>query len=251
MKFKHIILYPAMLAAVGLTSPVHADISARYEQERESAAFKMEMTVEIDGDGNTRLQTGQQPMYMLVIDGVTYVITRTPTGAMVVRMDDFVLVAAEFMAAMDIDNEFARSAPTPEASPDKLVPMGERVVNGRTGTAYGIAQESDEAGHELFVLSSDPELAPLQKLFMWSMETSRQSLVKMVPGLGSANLFAPFSNILSKGAPLKLMGMKLTDVSFAEIEDERFVLPATPLTIDQLREQYRAFPAPPTLPARD
>lgn len=242
----------AALLPCGLTAaPAAADISARYEFEQGGGSFNMAMTLEIDGNGNERVQMANQPGYMLILNDVIYMVNRGPTGVYVTRMDDFVTVFGEMSKRMGFDKAVAAMPESATEKPPVIAPMGQKVVNGRTGTAYGISVDGKGPVYALIVISDDPKLAPLGAAFVKSFAQSAGMANKMLPGLGSmGGYFGPDAALLKKGAPLSLVMMNLSDISFAEIDDGRFTLPSQPLSIEQIRQQFESFPAPPTLPVR-
>ena len=241
------------LLACGLTAaPAAADISARYELQDSQPSFDMTMTLEIDAGGNERIQMTQQAGYMLVLNEVTYLVARGPTGVYVARLDDLVTVMGEAAKRMGFADALANMPKSDQEKPPVLASMGSKLINGRAGTAYGISDKRARPVFALFVISSDPKLAPLGAAFVKSFAQSSSYANKMFPGLGTlTQMFGPNIEVLGKGAPLSMLSMNLTDVSFAEIDDSRFTLPAKPLTIDEIRQQYENFPTPPTLPSRD
>jgi hypothetical protein len=211
----------------------------------------MEMTLEIDSEGNLRTQVGEQANYLLELGGVSYLASRGPNGVYVVKMEDLAIILGEFSRRMGIDRGFESAIHATGEEWPNLVPLGQRVINGRSGTAYGVQPEGDNRPFDMLVISDDPTLTPLGAVFARSFETSKGMMSKMIPALGGmGGVFSSQMEALRKGAPLTILGLNLTDVSFDEIDDGRFALPSEPLTLDQIREQYRGFLAPPTLPAR-
>lgn len=237
--------------AVGLTAtPAIADISARYEFEHNEMSINMAMTIEIDSAGNERIQMANQAGYMLILNDVPYMIIRGPAGVYVMRMDDMVTVIGEAAKRNGLAKAFASIPPDTTEKPPTMASMGPKVVNGRTGTAYGISEKGARPVLAILVVSNDPKLAPLGAAFVKSFAQSSSLANKMIPGLGNmAEFFGPGGAILKTGTPLSILFMNLTDVSFTAIDKGRFALPSAPLSIEQIRQQYESFPEPPTLPA--
>lgn len=251
MKIRRLFVLAFWLACGQTAAAAAADISARYEFEGGPASLNMAMTLEIDANGNERVQMSNQASYMLVLGDVTYLVSRGPTGIYVARMDDVVTVLGEKSKSMGLDKAFAAAPENPAEKPPVMASMGPKVVNGRTGTAYGISENGKRPVYALIVISDDPKLAPLGVAFAKSFSQSSTLANKMIPGLGSiATYFGEDAALLKKGAPLSLVSMNLSEVSFAHVDDNRFVLPSQPLSIGQIRQQFESFPEPPTLPAR-
>ena len=241
----------SVMLVTGMTAtPAAADLSARYEAQEKNAPFNMAMTLEIDSNGNERVQVAEQPTYLLVLNNVTYMVSRGPAGVYVMRLDDMVTVIGEVSKRMGIDKAFASMPKKVAEKPPAIASMGPKVVNGRTGTGYGISENGARPVYAFVVISEDPKLAPLGAAFAKSFAQSSVYANKMFPGFGSmGGMFGSDAELFKKGAPLSIVSMNLTDVSFAEIDDSRFALPGQPLSIDQIRQQYQSFSAPPTLPA--
>ncbi|WP_158611041.1 hypothetical protein [Aurantiacibacter spongiae] len=220
-----------------------ADVAGRYEMVGENIPIRMSMTVEADETGNVRLQMGSQPGYYLVMDDDIYAVGGGMGRDVVARVADISALAdekyAEFFAEVPVhgDDEMALD----------LVPMGDETVNGRTGTAYGMAVgEGGEAHHASMVISRDPALAPLGR----AMQTANGSMFRNAGTLGTmfSMLNADIAETLAEGALLRMLTMELTDVSFDPIPPARFALPSEPLSLDELRAMTAPEPAPPTLP---
>lgn len=252
MKSRALSSFLAMAALTLAAAPAVADVSARYETEQRGSSLRMEMMLEIDSGGNMRVQMGAMPMYMLMLGSDMYMVARGPTGVYVVRIEDFATVAREFIDRMESVRDMPDGTADPEAEQQRLVALGQREVNGRTGTAYGAPAHGDTPEYVQFVISDDPSLAPIGAAFVRSLVNSTETASRMIPGFGNIrNGLAPEMELLNRGAPLTMASMSLTDVSLEEIDDSRFALPAEPLTIDQIRAQYETFEAAPTLPRRE
>jgi hypothetical protein len=233
----------AGLALASSATSALADVSARYETIEESAVFNMEMTIEASEDGHVRMQMGNLPAYYLLRGGELYSVQNGYEGPIVVRIEDQLQIQSEFSGRM-----FNGPLPEDVQLPDwQFAAMGEEVVNGRSGTAYGIVpDEGGEPVYALMVIGHQPELAPLGE----AMRLANEGMIRSVPPFFS--VFAAANDemvaLIGRGAPLRITGLALTDVSTEDIPPHRFELPAAPLTIEQLRSQLVPFPPPPTLP---
>ena len=240
-----------IVLAISLAAPAAAqsDISARYEMGDDAPEFgavDMQMTFEVSTEGFVRVQMRGMPAYYLYRDETMYVVQRGVDGPTVHVVSELMNVQMEHAREMfgeDFGSGFDGSK-KPEIS---YVAMGEETVNGRSGTAY--AMQDDEGQPPLrmqFVISDDPELAPLGL----AMREANSGLTRGVGGpfgrLGPT--LDEMNSILAEGAPLKMSMMELTDVSLDDIPDERFELPAEPQTEAQIRAQMMPFDPAPNLP---
>lgn len=229
------------LVALGLAvsaNPALADTTAVYVVGH--GDFAMTMTVEIADNGDVRSQMSgpiieQMPkgvaIYSITRGGEDFMINETPEGVSVFRMSDAMTVMAEGSAK-------AREqigAPNDEADADApdmaLVARGEQTVNGRTGTAYYL--RSEKKGEPVLVISRDPALAQLGR-------TMARQFGQSITGMQSMGVSAKPSDSMLKamneGAPLLFAGMaKLQTVRHDPVPAARFVLPAEPKTLDEVR----------------
>jgi hypothetical protein len=254
----------ALLAYSGM--PAHADTTAVYS----ARGGMMTMTVEIAANGDVRGEMGgtmlaemraklaeqhvppeqiQSPT-TIMRDGEAYFIQPGPDGVVVVRMRDMATILAE---SIQKRGERPGGAPTPRDM--AFAPRGQVTVNGRRGTAYfidGAAPRDDEPD---VVISTDPDLAELARAMADQFAFSTR-MGATAFGWGSAG--ESMMAVLRTGAPLRFGPMELVSVRHDPIPPERFVLPAAPSTLDQVRtlmqplpkaDDPAAGPLPPALPA--
>lgn len=250
---KRICLGAIAAAAAMLSAPVAAqtDISARYEMSEDAPSpprgLDMEITFEVSTEGHVRMQAQQMPMYFLYRDDTFYIVRRAEDGPVVVVASEYLNVQLEFAREM-FGEDFGPDLEDLDMPSIDYVAIGEETVNGRTGTAYTMQDDDGEPLERvMLVLSNDPQLAPLGRAIQGASAGMSRGLGGPFAGLGST--LNEMNAIFSEGAPLRMMVLELTDVSFDDIPDERFELPAEPLTIEQMRAGFLPFDPPPTLPA--
>lgn len=241
-----------LLALIGscLAVPALADTTAVYSHQ----GGMMTMTVEIASSGEIRVTMGgkmleemkkQLPAGMeldqfggIVRDGENYLIQPGSEGKpLVIRMRDAAAVMKEYLAT----HREALPAPADSAvEGPKLVARGIATINGRTGRAF----YSVDGGQAVAVISADPDLAELGTAMRRQFATS----VQMMGSIGFSATDGSMDAILAQGAPLSFGGMDLQTVKHDPIPAARFVLPAQPASLDQVRSlmtsRQRAVPVP-------
>lgn len=236
------------LACMVASTSAMADVAGRYETKDENAVIAMEMTVEADDAGSVRFQMAGVGMYYLLRGEELFVVQKDSDGFSVSRMADLLTVQQEAMSRLGwkgVEMSDGQSPPTVE-----FASMGEEAVGRRTGTGYGIVSETNkEPMYAAVVIGNDPKLAPLGQALAAAQDASIKGMGSMGSMLGMMN--AQMIDLLQKGAPLRMLQIELTDVSFDPIPQSRFDLLAEPLTLNQLRANLAvAVEPPPTLPAR-
>lgn len=246
MKTKRLVLLG--LACCGFfAQAASADISGRYETKEDKPILDMEMTIEADEVGSVRIQSSNLNQYYLHREGVLYVVTSGSEGSTVMRVEDFLKVQQEVLTQIGWKDPPA----PPPMEKSRFSPMGEEMVSGRKGVAYGIV--SDEREKPVFaslVISDDPKLVRIGKAIALANTSSIKGMGQMgtMLLLMGSDMFA----LMEKGAPLRILSIELTDVSYDPIPVERFALPSKPLTIEEIRVATKVpkVPPPPTLPPR-
>jgi hypothetical protein len=228
------------LVALGLAvsaCPALADTTAVYSIG--DGDFAMTMTVEIADNGDVRSQMSgpivekmpkRVAIYSITRGGEDFMINETPDGVSVFRMSDAMTVMAEGWAKAREQT----GAPEDEADvPDlALVARGEQTVNGRSGTAYYLRSEKKKT-EPVLVISRDPALAQLGR-------TMARQFGRSMVGMQSMGVSAKpddsMLKALNEGAPLLFGGMaRLQTVRHDPVSAARFVLPAEPKTLDEVR----------------
>lgn len=236
------------LACACVSTPAMADVAGRYETRDEDAVIDMEMTVEADNAGSVRFQMAGTGGYYLFREGQLFVIEKSHDGFSVSRMADLFAVQQEAMARLGWKGANMLDGQSPPSF--EFAPMGSETVGGRIGTAYGMVSEANgEPMYASIVIGSDAKLAPLGRALAYAQESSVKGMGTMGSMLGTMN--AEMIDLLQDGAPLRMLKIELTDVSFDPIPPTRFELPEEPLTIDELRAKLVVeIDPPPTLPPR-
>lgn len=237
----------ALICSALFPQAAQADVAGRYENTNENAPFDFEMSIEADDLDNVRIQMATGNQYYLYREGIMYVVTVGSEETTVMKLEDMLTVQMEAMARLGWEDPF-ESAPV---SASHFAPMDEVVVGSRNGRGYGIVSEERELPvYASIVISDDPELKKLGRAIARANASS-------VRGMGSmATMLQTMSSemlaLLEQGAPLRMLSVELTDVSFDEIPPERFSLPTEPLTIEEVRNLLigPTIAPPPTLPSR-
>jgi len=224
-------LLASLLLAIGITSPAVADLTAKYAKP--GTAFVM--TVEIAANGDLRGDVGQPGQSFVTRGGHGFFLRATPTGTVVMRVEDIGTVMAEQMAKLDPQfRTRMRNAPVL-----KLAAKGELTINGRTGTAYYMQGADGTLSQAPWaVISKDPALAELGTAMVRQFEMS----IAAMSGTMGPEPFADMLAVLKTGTPILFVGAELQSVDPSPIPAARFELPAQSETLDGVRKLM----APPT-----
>ncbi|MEZ0242067.1 MAG: hypothetical protein ACAH11_01745 [Sphingomonas sp.] len=115
----------------------------------------------------------------------------------------------------------------------KYIQGGQMTVGGRPGIIWYLQFGEDRlSGFPPIVMSADPELAELGRAMLRQTEVSLRLSGAI---FGNNNPMAGVLEVLKTGAPLQFNGMMLGTVTHAPIAPERFAIPATPETLEQVR----------------
>lgn len=223
--------------AIGLlafATPALADMTANYIGPNGA----MTMKIEVASNGDMRGQTGAPNAYFITRDGHGYMIQATFDGPAVMRVEDMATVMAEQMKKM------MPNMPPPngkDAPSFALAKGGEVTIRGRKGIAYymGVAKDGKPIGDPIVVISTDPDLAPIGVAMASQFN---MSVAMMGQVLGDASPWKGMQDVLKTGAPIVFTGLQLATVNHDLIPAARFVLPAEPLKIDDVRKTMGAGP---------
>lgn len=237
----------AASAVNAFAAPAHADMTALYE----TTLAPMPMTVEVNDAGDVRVQQSTGASYYLMTGGKAYIVQRGPNGPYAAEMGLYLQIQAEqfsdFAASIMKGIEGAADIPTPE-----FTSLGPTEIRGRVGTGYSFSfasnakPEAEAKRRPMFVVSDDPQLAPLGEALARFQRTGGQAMGRLLP------MFQSFSDgtaeVIGTGAPLRMGPSELTQVDMAAIDPARFALPAEPLTEGQIREMFQPFAPPHAFP---
>lgn len=222
-----------------VATPAWAQLTAIYSDDNAGTQIK----IEVSPSGDIRVSGDGAEGGMMVLGGEVFLLNEGPNGPEVMRASDFATATAEQFARLPQPDD---SLTMPAMTFEK---RGEVEINGRRGTAYYLIIPGLDSSGPSLVISSDPALAPL------GIAMSRQFEAAMGVLPVTANELYPFKAmlaILKTGAPLAYAGQSLVSVDDAPIPAERFVLPAQPLTLEQVRTRVSQNFAPFTdAPAAD
>lgn len=235
------------IAACFAAAPAAADVTARYAS---SFGRGPAMTIQVNDRGDSRISTGNQ-MAVVTIGGESYLLEADLSGIYAVRVEDAMAAMREMFSAMSGEAGF----PTPPPpSPDEAlepVEQGRETVAGRVGTVWSLRPHGATAapgpnGFD-FVISSDPDLAPVGRAFARQYGGMSEGMAAMLgPGRGGpGSLFAASRAILERGTMIRMGRMfRLDAVETGPVPASAFALPAAPLTRAQYAER-KGWGAPP------
>jgi len=231
-------------------TPALADTTAVYV----SPAGNVTSTIEIATNGDFRSDIAGEPSaYLLSLSGHGFMITPTPKGPVVDRIEDVkpALVALfEKRGPPDFEARTKKMESGADTGmPMTLVPGDDIIVQGRKGTPYYTARRSPETPDHIsgnpppngsppvIVISKDPELAQL------GIAMARQ--FQLMNSTAPWSVVGPFiirraEDILKTGAPLDIYDSELTTVSHDPIPPSRFKLPAEPESREDLIKRLDA-----------
>jgi hypothetical protein len=209
-----------LLAALGFAAPAHADLTGTY---RHTASRRI-VTVEVADNGDSRFEIGGEMWRLIHRGGIDYAVYRLPGGPLVARIDDLQQFAAE------------RGGPAPRLaiSDMTLVERGETTIGRYSGRAYYLRLPDGLPSRPQMVISRDPALAAIGAAWVRQIEFS----IAMLRARGAAvpDAILRIREVLATGAPVLYGGHVLESVDSRAIAPDRFVLPAEPVTLEQLRE---------------
>ena len=203
-----------------------ADITAKFDA---GGVAPHTITFEISSDGSWRGDADRPGQFFMLSNGEGYFVRADRAGITVMRMEDIRVVTSEQMAKLDPHLRAAVQNP----HPPKFVEKGTMTVNGRTGTAYYMQDDTGSlSARPVLVMSSDPALAPLGV----AMEGQFEMAAEIMSPTGTAP-FADMLAILKKGTPILGIAGELQSVDFGPIPASHFELPAKPKTLDWVRQE--------------
>lgn len=213
------------LTALALGSTAQADTTAIYG----NGAAKFSMTIKIASNGDIRAEVPGRTYYF--VGGKDYFADRTDKGVIVMRVDDMAKVLAERIAQLSSKMGLPSFTPPPMV----LIRKGSVTISKWSGDAYYMqAPDGQVSPRPVTVISLDPALAELGRAMQRQYSKSEMLMGQVMAGR------APTSNmdqILSLGAPISFAGADLQSLTFDPILKDEFLLPAQPVSIDEVRKR--------------
>lgn len=225
-------LFPIFIALAFI--PASADVKARYTGQSGAAL------IEVDANGDARMGGEDEQSYSLFTASGDYVVFKRDGALVAARYADFhaVLNAITSTFAGPASSEAERPDAAPAVPP--LVKVGTEKIAGYDGTRFELPVQSGPRAYA--VISDAPELRPLGRAMarlLDQMPTFEQAMTGSRPPALSALVHA-----LDSAALLRMDGaFTLAEVSFAELPDERFAVPTTLLSRDQVEKMLMPDPA--------
>ena len=219
------------VVAAAWAGPAFADMTAHYVGSDDSRM----MTIEIATEGDYRVTIGDHSHYFLTRAGRDYLVETNAAGPKVMRQEDIATVMIEQVKPN------VRPSPHKSEADARLVARGPVSIRGRKGVAYGLILDGKSGADDepYLVVSDDPALAPLAAVMRKQFAAS----IGTMHGIfGAENPWAFMEGMLDKGAPLVFLGMTLDTIDHARIPASRFVLPASPISLDAVRRDFATTP---------
>jgi hypothetical protein len=212
----------AILLVAGLPAAARADMKATYLHPRRFDT----VTVEVAGNGDSRLQFSGQIWRLQIVGGENYVIYERPQGPRVVRLADLQQLFLELRPALPNP---------PSLSGLRLVQRGTASFAGHRGTAFFFQAPAmaELSPYPMLVVSADPALAPLGRPIALQMDFAILSYG--LAGTVIPPIFVAMREALGSGTPLSFFGLDLQSIERPPIDPARFRLPAPPVTMEELR----------------
>jgi hypothetical protein len=214
-----------LIALIAIPAPAAADVKARYTGTGGAAV------IEVDGNGDVRMGGEGGDSYSLFTAAGDYVVFSQEGALAAARYEDFhaVLDAA---AAGSRPSGGETAPPTQAPATPPWLRIGPETVAGYEGTRFEWV-EAAVPRNAFAVVSDSPKLRPLGRA-MAKLLLQMPSFERTLTGRHPPAVLA-LVDMLDTSAMLKLDEVfTLAEVSFDELPEERFRLPATLLTRDQL-----------------
>jgi hypothetical protein len=199
------------------------------------------LTVEVADNGNAVIRPTKSKEYGIYRDGQFYLVGQDKGQWKVARLEDLAAAFDQLMPPV-FEQLFGAMASASQGSKLRIERRGTRKVAGFEGIVFavhGLDSDKPDAAH-IFVLSTDPKLAPVGKAMEQFLISS---VVAMRPLLGelAAAMAADMRAIFANGAPLDAEGkFKLDSLVQVDLPDSNFALPAPPQTAAQIVAEMKA-----------
>lgn len=229
---------PILFALLLLAAPADAGMRAAYDGSSEPRRLEIETA----DNGDFRIGPPGDAQYVLNLSGTTYLVSTTPEGPEVVRLDDMAAALGEAMPAFfrDLFTAAARAQPAP---PPRVERGGRRSVAGFEGQVYKVTMGTPAETAE-FVISDEAKLKPVGTALGGFIETM---MVVATPLIGEAagEMIRDMRGVFALGTPLESKGrFTLVSAGEADVPAARLALPAKPLTPAELAKRLKPAAAP-------
>ena len=225
MGIRYFLLF--LLGLAGFAVPAAADIVADYRQIDNGSTIKVQ-TAE---NGDARLQYSNQPFYLIIRGGETYVIYTITPQPRVVRVSDLQKVYEQSPPSIHLD--------TPDiVNKASWVISGTATYAGFSGKAYFLQFPEGRSPRPALVVSQDPKIraigVPIARQIDFSIMTMNLAGQAIPPN------FLKLREYIGTGTPILFAGYKLEKVTVAPVNAKEFELPAQPVPIEELRANAAA-----------
>jgi hypothetical protein len=219
---RRLILLVLLLAC--MPRPAQAGQTAHYRNREDGST----MVIEVEG-GNSRLQVSNRNWYVLTTGGETYGVYDLPSGFTVMRLADLQRIFEERRLIL----------PVPQADPSvQIVARGRTSVGGQSGLAYHLRIGRGISPMPFLVVSNAPALAPLGPPFTRQLDLG--IMLARLQGQTVPPIFVRARELIGTGTALIVAGFVLERIDPAPIDAARFVVPAEPLPLEQMRRNIEA-----------
>ncbi len=225
--------FTAMLAV----SPALADLRVIYLDIQKAK----QLQIEVDDNGDARIGELGDSSYGLLIGGEFYVVDVQGKAATVARIRDIATAIDSVMPPIfkGLFDQAGKAAPSTRLKIEAGDPAD---AGGRQGRTYHISgfDDANPAKTTDYIISADPELKPVGAVMEQFMNAA---IVPAAPLIGGAarDLISETRSIFALGTPIDIGGrFRLNIASKANYDPRVFLLPATPMTVEQLIAAMKA-----------
>lgn len=228
------LLFALLLAA----APADAGMRAAYDGSSEPRRLEIETA----DNGDFRIGPPGDAQYVLRLSGTTYLVTTTPEGPEVVRLEDMAVALGEAMPPFFRELFTAAARAQPAAAP-RIERGARRSVAGFEGQLYKITMGTPPETSE-FLISDEAKLKPVGAALGGFIETM---MVMATPLIGEAagEMIRDMRGVFALGTPLESKDrFTLVNAGEADIPAARLALPAKPLTQADIAKRLKPAAAP-------
>jgi hypothetical protein len=209
------------LLSIALAGTANAGMIATYT----NAEGKVGLKIECGNDGDGRLDMASMPGYFLIHRNIDYMVYPTANGPIVAAVNDLVTRMKE----TDV------KAAGPSMVKGELIARGTAKVGPYSGVAYYLKTANGISPYPPVIVSDDPKLRCVGHILTREMAFS--SRTTEITGQAPSPLMKKMFVVMAGKTPLRFAGNMLTALSHTASEGPALALPATPLTLDQLRKR--------------